>query len=60
MSAVGDVTRMAENAISLLSNEQKLMHFKQQALQKALQFDLKVIMPRYEALYYQVIDQHRA
>jgi glycosyltransferase involved in cell wall biosynthesis len=57
LSEVGNVDEMAENAISILADENKLNLFKQQAFQQAGKYDIKNIIPLYEHLYHQVINQ---
>jgi len=42
---------MAKNAIAILSDETTLKEFKTNALEVAQQFDIKNILPMYEALY---------
>ncbi len=59
MSKVGDVDDMAKNAISLLSDENKLLQFKQQALKQAARFDIHEIMPMYEKYYELVVEQEK-
>jgi len=39
------------NTLSLLTDEEKLLNFKSQALSRAHDFDLEKILPLYEALY---------
>ncbi|MFN8143051.1 MAG: N-acetyl-alpha-D-glucosaminyl L-malate synthase BshA [Bacteroidia bacterium] len=56
MSNVGDVDDMAKNAIYVLENDERLLKFKHQALEHAKSFDIKNILPQYEALYERVID----
>lgn len=51
LSEVGDTGAMAKNAISLLSNEEKLAEFRQNALDRASQFDIHKILPLYESFY---------
>jgi N-acetyl-alpha-D-glucosaminyl L-malate synthase BshA len=51
LSNVGDVDDMAKNALSILSNEATLAKFKKGAYQQAQQFDIRKILPMYEALY---------
>lgn len=56
LSNVGDVEDMAKNAITILSNEETLQHFKDNAMKRASEFDIKEIMPLYEKYYHQVMD----
>ncbi len=48
---VGDVDGMAKKAIYILEDEKRLAQFKTNAKQTAKQFDLKTIVPQYETLY---------
>src|SRR5437764_14535850 len=45
MSNVGDIDDMAKNAVYILEDEKRLAQFKQQALARAKEFDIKKIMP---------------
>lgn len=56
---VGDVENMAKNALSILSNDTVLAQFKEGALKVAQQFDIKNILPLYEKLYRQAIDNSK-
>ena len=51
LSNAGDIESMAKNAISILSEDTTLNEFKSNALKVAQQFDIKNILPMYEALY---------
>jgi len=51
MAPVGDVAAMSGYAISLLSDENKLMQMKQAAYEQACLFDISNIIPEYEKLY---------
>jgi len=55
LSNVGDVTKMSQDAISLLKDKEKLKQFKINALETAKTFDIQQIMPLYEQVYYQAI-----
>ena len=55
MCDVGDVEDMANKAVTILSNEENLKYFKENALTRAKDFDLKKILPQYIAYYEQVI-----
>ncbi len=56
LSDVGNVSEMAENAISLLSDEDALNTFKQNAVNVAGEFDILKILPLYEAIYQRAYD----
>jgi L-malate glycosyltransferase len=55
LSNVGDYADMAKNSLSLLKDENKLKEFKQNAYNQAQQFNLKNVLPQYEAYYEKVI-----
>ncbi len=48
---VGDVSNMSKYAIELLTDDEMLQRFKNNAYQQALRFDLQKIVPLYEKLY---------
>jgi len=54
---VKDIKSMAEKSIELLSDEDKLMQFKECAYKHAMQFDLPNILPMYEAIYENLISK---
>ena len=51
---VGDYETMAQRAISILSDEDKLLEFKRNAKKRALEFHINNIVPQYEKVYEQV------
>lgn len=55
LSDVGNVEEMADYAIGLLSDEQKLNQFKRQAKEQAKKFCITKILPQYEELYKRVV-----
>ncbi|RYG20150.1 MAG: N-acetyl-alpha-D-glucosaminyl L-malate synthase BshA [Chitinophagaceae bacterium] len=55
MCNVGDVEDMANKAITILSDQKTLDYFKENALTRAKDFDLKKILPQYVAYYEEVI-----
>jgi glycosyltransferase involved in cell wall biosynthesis len=57
LSNVGDVDSMAQNALKILSEDNVLAKFKANALSVAKQFDIKNILPLYEELYHEAINQ---
>jgi N-acetyl-alpha-D-glucosaminyl L-malate synthase BshA len=59
LSNVGDVEDMAKNAIYILEDEARLATFKSNALAHASKFDIKYIMPLYEAYYEKIIEKVR-
>lgn len=52
---VGDVDGMAQRAIHILEDDDRLNDFKNNAFAKAEQFDIKLIIPQYENLYESVL-----
>lgn len=56
LSNVGDVDDMVKNAIFILQ-EENLKTFKANALKRAKEFDLNLIVPKYEAYYASVISK---
>jgi L-malate glycosyltransferase len=57
MAPVGQVKEMAEYGISLLKDDAVLEGFKQRAYDHACKFDIKNILPKYEALYELVLEK---
>ena len=55
LSNVGDVDSMVDNALKILSSDKTLAEFREKALSVAQQFDIKNILPLYEALYHEAI-----
>lgn len=51
LSEVGNVKEMAENAVSILSKEENLNRFKENARQQSFNFDIYTVVPLYENLY---------
>ncbi|WP_291866355.1 N-acetyl-alpha-D-glucosaminyl L-malate synthase BshA [Maribacter sp.] len=56
LSDVGNVTEMAKNAISLLSDDATLEQFKCNAEKVAEEFDIVNVLPLYEAIYQRAYD----
>jgi L-malate glycosyltransferase len=53
---IGDVELMAEKAIYILEDEVRLKQFSENAKNQALTFDKKKILPQYELLYKEAIE----
>jgi len=53
---VGDVDGMAERAVYILEDDERLATFKENALARAKKFDLANILPVYENYYAEVLD----
>tara|TARA_R100001369_G_scaffold92695_2_gene139179 strand:- start:2070 stop:3218 length:1149 start_codon:yes stop_codon:yes gene_type:complete len=51
LSDVGNVDEMAQNALKILSDEQTLEKFKNNAANVAMDFDILKVLPLYEAIY---------
>ena len=58
LNDVGDVKKMALNAIEILSNEETLKKYKSGALNSAKRFDINNILPLYEKLYESCVKNH--
>ena len=54
---VGDVDGMAKRTLELLQDEEKLAQFKKNAFAQAQKFDIKNILPQYEAFYQKIKDK---
>ncbi|MCP9768513.1 N-acetyl-alpha-D-glucosaminyl L-malate synthase BshA [Lacihabitans sp. LS3-19] len=59
LSDVGDVDDMVKNALYILQDE-NLPTFKKNALARAKQFDMNVIVQQYESYYHKIIDGVKA
>jgi N-acetyl-alpha-D-glucosaminyl L-malate synthase BshA len=59
LSDVGEVNEMAKNALKILKDDKVLSEFKKNALHVAEQFDIKKILPIYEALYLKAINKYK-
>jgi L-malate glycosyltransferase len=57
LSALGDVTDMANNAIEILKDNNKLEAYKKEARLQASRFDINNIVPAYEVLYKNVVSR---
>ncbi|MEC5167403.1 N-acetyl-alpha-D-glucosaminyl L-malate synthase BshA [Flavobacterium sp. PL11] len=57
LSDVGNIEEMAQNALKILKDDATLTRFKENALIVAKQFDIKNILPLYEALYHKAISK---
>jgi len=56
-SPVGDVDKMAKDALYLLSDPSRWLSFSEHALEHAGKFDIDVIVPAYEALYEEILER---
>lgn len=59
MNDIGDVEGMAQNALYILEDCERLIEFKKAALARAKEFDLALILPEYEKYYEEVIHLHK-
>ena len=59
LSDVGDVAAMAEHAIYILGNDERLLEFKKAAITQARKFEKQHIIPQYEKLYCEVIAAYK-
>ncbi|MBK6947354.1 MAG: N-acetyl-alpha-D-glucosaminyl L-malate synthase BshA [Haliscomenobacter sp.] len=55
LSDVGNVEEMAKYAIEMLSNEEVLNRFRENALAQAKRFDIANILPKYEQYYEEIL-----
>jgi N-acetyl-alpha-D-glucosaminyl L-malate synthase BshA len=55
LAPIGQVREMADYGISILKDDEILEAFKQRAYDRACLFDIKNILPKYEALYESVL-----
>ncbi|HMN31817.1 MAG TPA: N-acetyl-alpha-D-glucosaminyl L-malate synthase BshA [Chitinophagaceae bacterium] len=55
LAEVGDVDTMANYCIELLSDNEKLLTFKKNALKQAQNYNIEKIIPYYEALYQSLV-----
>lgn len=55
---VGDVDYMAEKAIEILSDDDRLFEFKSNALKVSQEFDVQKIVPMYERVYRKALKMH--
>jgi len=60
LKEIGDVDGMAESAIYILEDENRLKTFKENSLARAKEFDLSIILPIYENYYTEVIEKNKA
>lgn len=58
-SGVGMVDKMAEDALTILQNEESLARFRSAALDQAARFDIEAILPQYEQYYEQILEESR-
>lgn len=56
MSPVGDIDSMARNAIYILEDDVRLEEFKLASYNRAKDFDIKQIVPRYERFYEHILN----
>ena len=57
MDDIGDIDAMAKHAVYILSDDKRLMAFKENALKRAKDFDLGLILPLYENYYKEVLEK---
>ena len=59
LSNIGDVKEMAENALKIISDENNLNLFKKKSLEVAKQFSVEKIVPLYENLYLEALEESK-
>jgi N-acetyl-alpha-D-glucosaminyl L-malate synthase BshA len=57
LSPIGDVDGMAKHAIDILSDDAVLQKFRKNALAQAGRFDIRYVLPQYEAYYQEVLEK---
>lgn len=57
LSDLGNVEEMAENALKILASDETLETFKKQAVEAAMVYDTKKIVPLYESLYKEALNK---
>ncbi len=60
LNTLGDVAAMTTNALKILSDPATLARYRAGALRSAARFDLPKVLPRYEELYHEVVQQVKA
>lgn len=60
LNPVGDIEAMAANAFEILKDEQSRARYRKGAMDQAKRFDLHKVLPRYEALYEEVVAEVKA
>jgi N-acetyl-alpha-D-glucosaminyl L-malate synthase BshA len=58
ISEIGDIADMVQNALYILKDE-NLPVFKKNAIERAKEFDVTTIRPKYEAFYQKVLEQYK-
>ncbi len=56
LSSIGNSDEMAANALKILENDSTLQQFRDNALETAKKFDIKNILPLYEAIYQKALN----
>lgn len=59
LSKVGDIQNMTQNALTILSSQESLNAFRKRAFEHSQKFTLEAILPKYEALYEQVLKKKK-
>jgi len=57
MSDAGDIDDMAKNALHILSKD-NLATFKTNALERAKEFDISIVLPKYEEFYESILENY--
>lgn len=60
LNPVGDVEAMVRNALAILGSPEALANYRRGASECAARFDISKVLPRYEALYEEVVEQVKA
>ena len=60
LNPIGDTATMTTNALAILKDPETLARFRKGAVRSAERFDIGKVLPRYEALYNQVVEHVKA
>lgn len=60
LSTIGDVADMSAHAIHILSDDERLLQFKKAAITQARHFEKQRVVPMYEQLYTEVIENYKS
>jgi len=60
MGDIGDIDTMSRRAVEILSDDDRLLQFKQNAARHAQDFDIHYVIPKYEQLYDDVLRREPA
>ncbi len=59
LSNVGDVEDMAQNTLKILRKEEDMHQFRQKALNRSKVFSLENMLPKYESIYFELLEKQQ-